>query len=121
MDWSFDSSRAIYAQIVEKIKLYIISGKLEPGEKMPPVRELASAAGVNPNTMQKAMAYLEQSGLVYSSRTSGRFVTEDRELISEEKQKIANAQITEFFNQMGKTGFTHEEVISLINNYRNEQ
>lgn len=77
MAWELDSDRPIFIQIVERIQMEIISGKYSPGDKLPSVRDLAAVAAVNPNTMQKALTELERTGLVYSQRTSGRFITED--------------------------------------------
>ena len=74
MAWKLDSDRPIYAQILEIIQMQIISGKYQPGDKIPSVRELAADAGVNPNTMQKALSELERSGLILTQRTSGRTV-----------------------------------------------
>ena len=81
MAWELDADRPIYAQLVERIQKEIVSGKYQPGEKLPSVRDLAAVAAVNPNTMQKAFAELERSGLIVTQRTSGRAVTEDTELI----------------------------------------
>ena len=77
MSWSFDNTKPIYLQIMEKIKLQIVSHELEPNQQLPTVRDLASEAGVNPNTIQRALSDLEREGFVYSKRTTGRFVTED--------------------------------------------
>ena len=87
MAWALDSGRPIYAQIIERVQLDIITGHYKPGEKLPSVRELASEAAVNPNTMQKALSELEQSGLLYTQRTSGRFITEDTDLIHRMKKQ----------------------------------
>ena len=73
----FDMSRPIYAQIVERLKAKILAGIYPPGGHLDSVRDMAAAAGVNPNTMQRALAQLEAEGLVYTERTTGRFVTED--------------------------------------------
>lgn len=81
MSWNLNSDRPIFLQIVERIQMDIISGIYKPGDKLPAVRELASEASVNPNTMQKALSELEKTGLVYSQRTSGRFITEDTNMI----------------------------------------
>ena len=56
MAWQFDDERPIYTQLLEKIRVFIISGQYPPGSKLPPVRELAAEASVNPNTMQKALS-----------------------------------------------------------------
>jgi GntR family transcriptional regulator len=105
MSWVLDSGRSIYLQIVERIELEIVSGKYKPGDKVPSVRELAVEAGVNPNTMQKAMVELERYGLVHSERTSGRFITEDENMITEIRKDLAKKQILEFMERMKKMGF----------------
>ena len=109
MAWKLDNDRPIYAQIVEKIKLRIISGFYQPGSKLPSVRDLALEAGVNPNTMQKAFAELENSGLLITMRTSGRMVTEDEETIAQEK-------IDAFLQDMRELGFGPEQSFLLIKN-----
>lgn len=96
MAWELDSDRPIFIQIVERIQMEIISGKYSPGDKLPSVRDLAAVAAVNPNTMQKALTELERTGLVYSQRTSGRFITEDAKMIEELKNNLAQEQIKEF-------------------------
>ena len=94
MVWSFSDNRPIYAQIIEHIKRETVSGGLAPGDRLPSVRELATDAGVNPNTMQRALSELERTGLVYSQRTSGRFITENTDLIAAMKADLANEIIT---------------------------
>ena len=114
MPWNLTSDRPIFMQIIEIIQLEIISGKYRPGDKLPSVRDLASEAAVNPNTMQKALAELERSGLVYSQRTSGRFITEDVKMIEELKSSLAKEKIHEFLENMQKLGFQKEETIRLM-------
>lgn len=114
MPWNLTSDRPIFMQIIEIIQLEIISGKYRPGDKLPSVRDLASEAAVNPNTMQKALSELERSGLVYSQRTSGRFITEDVKMIEELKSSLAKEKIYEFLENMQKLGFQKEETIRLM-------
>lgn len=116
MPWNLTSDRPIFIQIIERIQMDIISGTYQPGEKLPAVRELASIAAVNPNTMQKALTELERTGLVYSQRTSGRFITEDTKMIEDLKSSLAQEKITEFFESMHNLGFKKEETLSLIEN-----
>lgn len=115
MAWNLDSDRPIFLQIIERIQMDIIAGVYQPGDKLPSVRDLASEASVNPNTMQKAFTELERSGLVYSKRTSGRFITEDVTMLNELKSSIAKEKITEFLEYMKKLGFQNEEILSLMN------
>lgn len=114
MAWNLSSDRPIYAQILEVIQLRIIVGQYRPGEKIPSVRELAAEAGVNPNTMQKALTELERSGLVMAQRTSGRMVTENKEMIREIRNQLAREQVQEFVNKMKELGFDRDEIVTLL-------
>jgi len=114
MAWILDNSRPIYLQIVDVIKTEIISGVYKPGDKLPSVRDLAMEASVNPNTMQKAMTELERSGLVYTQRTSGRFITEDTSKMTELKEQLAKEQIHLFLKTMEQLGFQKEEILHLL-------
>ncbi len=114
MSWNLDSNRPIYPQIMERITMDIISGTYPPGSKLPSVRELAQEAGVNPNTMQKSLSELERTGLLYSQRTSGRFITEDLTMIEHTKNTIASEQVKEFLKKMEYIGFTKQATIQLI-------
>ncbi len=121
MAWALDSGRPIYAQIIERVQLDIITGHYKPGEKLPSVRELASEAAVNPNTMQKALSELEQSGLLYTQRTSGRFITEDTDLIHRMKNSLATMQVREFIRKMRQLGLGDEEILQLIHTIMKEE
>lgn len=114
MQWQLRGDRPIYQQLVEILTEQIVSGQLAAGDKVPAVRELAAQAGVNPNTMQRALADLEREGLMYTNRTSGRYVTEDREMIQKIREQIAGDRITEFLAGMSQLGFTEQEVYDLL-------
>lgn len=114
MSWNLDSDRPIFIQIVEHLQYDIVSGVYQPGQKLPSVRELASAAAVNPNTMQRALSELERDGYMHSERTSGRFITEDTGMIDELKRQLATAQIEEFLEAMKKLGLSNEEIQALV-------
>ena len=114
MQWQLRGDRPIYQQIMEKLTEQIVSGQLNAGDKVPPVRELAAQAGVNPNTMQRALADLEREGLMHSNRTSGRYVTEDRSMIAQIREQIADERISEFLAGMSQLGFTEQEILSLV-------
>lgn len=114
MPWNLDSSRPIYLQIIERVQMDIITGRYQPGDKLPSVRDLAQEAAVNPNTMQKALSELERSGLIYSQRTSGRFITEDKELIHQMRKELAAAEVSAFVAHMKQLGITPEEIRQLL-------
>ena len=114
MPWNLDSSRPIYLQIIERVQMDIITGRYQPGDKLPSVRDLAQEAAVNPNTMQKALSELERSGLIYSQRTSGRFITEEKELIHQMKKELAAAEVSAFVAHMKQLGITPEEIRQLL-------
>lgn len=114
MAWDLDADRPIYAQLVERIQMQIVSGYYPPGGRLPSVRDLAAVAAVNPNTMQKAFAELERSGLIVTLRTNGRTVTEDEELIKNIKTSLAKEQVQDFFIKMKELGYTEHEVVKLL-------
>ena len=121
MAWNLSSDRPIYAQILEVIQLRIITGQYKAGEKIPSVRELAAEAGVNPNTMQKALTELERGGLVMAQRTSGRIVTEDKEMIREIRNQLAGNYLREFVDKMKELGFDKEEIVLLLKEQKGEK
>ncbi len=120
MPWELKSDRPIYTQLIEQIELRICAGIYPQGSKLPSVRDLAQEASVNPNTMQRALAKLEEDGLVCTVRTSGRFVTEDIDMIKRAKSKLALEQVQEFLKKMDELGFEKEEILSIIRNMSEE-
>ncbi|MGI5959048.1 MAG: GntR family transcriptional regulator [Massiliimalia sp.] len=120
MNWKFESDRPIYVQLVEQMKLRIIAGTYPPGSKLESVRDLAAQAGVNPNTMQKAMAELERDGLVFTQRTAGRFITEDTDMIQQMKKSFALKEIQEFLQKMQRLGLSKEEIITILESEQEE-
>ena len=114
MSEQFDSSRPIYAQLVERLKARILAGTYQSGGHLDSVRDLAAAAGVNPNTMQRALAQLEAEGLVRTERTSGRFVTEDTDLIEQLRASAARNIAADFLEQMRSIGYTPQQTTELL-------
>lgn len=121
MKWSFSNDVPIYAQLIEQVKAAIVTGEFPPGARLPSVRDMAAEAGVNPNTMQRAMAELERDGLVYSQRTSGRIVTEDMEMIEQAKRQLAQRHIKVFMSAMGSLGYTVREMAELLSQQSGEE
>lgn len=117
MAWTFDEKSPIYLQIAHRVKLKIASKELSMGQQLLPVREFAQEAGVNPNTVQRAFQELEKEGLVYSARTSGRFVTEDEKLIDQKRHEIAQSLMKNFVTEMAAIGFSSAEIKAIITDY----
>lgn len=120
MAWKFDEKSPIYAQIAQHIKMQIVSNQIKSGDQLPTVRDYAEKAGVNPNTMQRAFIELEREGMVYSQRTSGRFVTQDEELISQMRHEVAQSELSNFVSNMQKIGFSKHEIISELTQFLKE-
>ena len=114
MTWDLAGDRPIWLQLTEQIRLRIVAGEYRAGERLPSVRELAADAAVNPNTMQKALTELERTGLLYSQRTSGRFITEDEGMIRALKQRLAQEQTSAFLARMADLGFSGEETLEIM-------
>lgn len=114
MPWDISSERSVYLQLVDIIKQKIMSGEYKPGQRMASVRELAADAAVNPNTMQRALAELERQGLLYTQRTSGRFVSEDVTLIDGIRMTGMEQKAKEFYQEMTQNGLSADEIRSLL-------
>ncbi len=114
MDYIFDNERPIYIQLVEMIRIDIVSGKFKKGQKLPSVRELALIMKVNPNTMQKALVELENEKLIYTERTNGKYVTENQELIEKVKKELAQDKVNNYLNSMKDIGISYELAIRYL-------
>ena len=110
----FQSNTPIYLQLVNNFKHRIVSGELTVGSKLESVRDLALYFEVNPNTMQRALAELERDELVFAERTTGRFITKDKELIIKMRESVAQEIIDQFILQMSSLGFSNQEAINLF-------
>lgn len=120
MVWKFNDEQPIYQQIISQIKERIVAGEWKAGSKLKSVRELALEAGVNPNTVQKALAELEREGLVYSQRTAGRFVSDNKEKTDRLQEEMTMECIKTFVAQMEKMGYKKEQIIEMLNKYISE-
>ena len=114
MNFIFDNDRPIYIQLVEQLEIYIISGKIKSGEKLPSVRDLALMTKVNPNTMQKALAELEDLKLIYTERTNGKYVTKDARLLDKFKDKYAKEKTKKYISEMKELGFKNDKIIEIL-------
>ena len=121
MIFEFDDNTPIYIQLVEQIKIHIISGKLKAGDKLPSVRELALQLKINPNTVQKAMIELEDLALIYTERTNGKFVTTNQRLLDKYKMKHALELSNKFFDNMESIGFTKKDAIKYLKNMEGDK
>ena len=114
MEYIFDNERPIYIQLVEMIRIDIVSGNFKKGQKLPSVRELALTMKVNPNTIQKALAELEDEKLIYTERTNGKYVTEDEKLIEKTKKQLAQEKVNNYLNSMKDIGISYKLAIKYL-------
>ena len=121
MNWNITAGRPVYVQLVEQLALALVAGEFPPGSRIPPVRELAADAGVNPNTMQRALAQLEAEGLVYTERTTGRFVTEDTALLEQLRDETARAMTAEYLEKMRGIGYGPAEAAKLVTGWEKKE
>ena len=120
MEWIFKDGVPIYTQIIDEMTMRIASGAYEPGDKLPSVRDLAVDAGVNPNTMQRALAELEREGLLMTVRTSGRLVTGSEERLRTLRMELGNSVIGEMFINLRRLGLSDGEIVEAVRNWRQE-
>lgn len=114
MDYIFDNVRPIYIQLVEMIRIEIVSGKFKKGQKIPSVRELALIMKVNPNTMQKALLELENEKLIYTERTNGKYVTSDENMIEKVKAELAKEIVSNYLNSMKNIGIDYNSAVKYL-------
>lgn len=114
MDWKLNNDRPIWPQLSQQLARRIIAGVYPPGSRLPAVRELAAEAGVNPNTMQRALAQLEQEGLARADRTAGRLVTQDAAVLEAARLREAEAVIRGYFEAMSALGYSRERAVELL-------
>lgn len=118
MKFNFDNNIPIYIQLVEQLKIYIISGNIKPGDRLPSVRELALQTKVNPNTMQKALTELEEQQLVYTERTNGKYITNDKELIEKIRKDYADELTKKYLSNMLDIGINKLETTKYLKEYK---
>ncbi|OIJ11170.1 GntR family transcriptional regulator [Anaerobacillus alkalidiazotrophicus] len=114
MNVSFDNSKPIYLQLMDYFFQQICNGSIEPGEKLPSVRETAVEVGVNPNTVQRTYAEMERLQVVVAKRGQGSFVTEDKTIIKRLRSEISEQYVGKFVTYMKNNGFTEEEIIEQV-------
>ena len=114
MAWKFNDNAPLYLQIVNTLKRDIASGAYPPGSRLPSVRDLALEAGVNPNTMQRALSELERSGLVNSQRTAGRFITEDAAVLMTLRKSMSEEIISVLIARLRSLGMSDEQILDTI-------
>ena len=121
MAWELDGNRSIYSQLIEVILRRIVTGVYPAGSRLDSVRDLASEAGVNPNTMQRALMELERTGMITTQRTSGKFVTDNQEMIDGVKKEMANKAVARLLTEMEKLGLEKDDVIGIIRRNSDER
>ncbi|MBC1587476.1 GntR family transcriptional regulator [Listeria welshimeri] len=110
----FDDSKPIYKQIVHYIHTEIVTGIYTAGDKLLSVRELATKLEVNPTTIQRAYAELEEAGIIYTVRGTGKYLTEDKRRIEQLENDIAKQLTENFINEMSKLGINKEKIIAWV-------
>ena len=107
-------ARPIYEQVMDSLRRLVVSGAIQPGEQLPSVRDLALEAGVTPTPMQRALSELEREGLVYSQRTAGRFITDDRQLLQNLSREQADAQVRAMLQAVRALGYDGPAILGLV-------
>ena len=121
MEWKLSDDRPIWLQLSQQLARRILVGAYPPGSRLPSVRELAAEAGVNPNTMQRALAQLEQDGLAKADRTAGRLVTRDTAVLEGARAAEAGVVLEQYFEAMAQLGYTRREAGALLEEESNHE
>ena len=116
LDFKVDARAAmpVYEQVKQEIKLLIISGYLEPEDKLPPIRELASQLKINSNTIVKVYFQLDVEGYIYSQPGTGYFVRADWQSNKDEKQDLFDQITQEYISKGLKLGYSLEAMATRL-------
>lgn len=114
MAWQFRGHSPVYRQIVRHIRADILNGCYQPDEQIPPVRQLAMEASVNPNTMQRALSELEDEGLLVSRGTVGRFVTSDEAVLERARRTARQDALEKLAEEAQAAGLTLDDLVQYI-------
>jgi len=114
MAWQFSSDKPVYLQIAERIRRAVLAGRYPSGSQIPTVRQLALEAAVNPNTVQHALAELENEGIIIARGTIGRYVTEDRQVLENCRKRLAEELVYGFLESMAQLSISEEQIIAMI-------
>ena len=118
---NYRDGRPIYEQVKDDLRRLVVTGAMQPGEKLPSVRELAAEAGINPNTVQRAFSELEREGLIYTQRATGKYVTENEADIKSAREALARTQVADFLRAMQSLGFSVGDVIVLLQSFNESE
>jgi len=124
VDFSLDNKSGVpyYRQIIEQVKYGISRGELQPGDRLPTVRQLAVDLSVNPNTVIRAYREMEIEGVLETHQGSGTFVGSRRPEIDElEQQRMLDQILTELLARATSYGFTLEEVLEGLRQRKEEK
>ena len=114
------SETPIYEQIAQNIISQVLSGSLQPGDRIPSVRHLARQLGVNPNTIQKSYASLLENGILYSMKGKGDFVADNLSALRYMKKKELIAELTQLTQEAKKAGLWIDELLSTVDSAYSE-
>ncbi|MBE6586313.1 MAG: GntR family transcriptional regulator [Ruminococcaceae bacterium] len=119
MSWQFHNKAPVYLQLVSRIRKDILNGRYKADEQVPPVRQMAFEAAVNPNTMQKAFAELEREGLLYVRSTAGRFVTSDEEILRRARKTMQEEALSQLLEEALSLGISKDDIINFVQQSKN--
>ena len=116
---NFNDNKAIYLQIADRIGDQILAGSLTPDGKVPSVRELAAEIEVNANTVARTYEYLQQSGVIYTKRGLGYFVSPDAKerIVASRRDQLMQGEMDYFLGQLKAVGITPAELQQLYSDY----
>ena len=116
---NFKDNKAIYLQIADRIGDQILSGSLSPEGKVPSVRELAAEIEVNANTVARTYDHLQQSGIIFTKRGLGYFVSPDAKdkIVTSRRDQLMQGEMDYFLGQLKAVGITPAELQGLYSNY----
>jgi DNA-binding transcriptional regulator YhcF (GntR family) len=129
---TFDDRMPIYRQIILQFSRSFVRGNIQPGDRIPSIRELSALLKVNTNTIQRVYQEMERDEMINSKRGTGYFFTEDRKMIEKMRRNLAQESLNRFVEEMRALGCADTEILEELelfmkggkkyaNNFRNQR
>ena len=114
---AFDDRLPIYRQIILRFSQAFARGDIQPGERIPSIREISALLKVNTNTIQRVYQEMEREGLIGSKRGAGYFFTEDLSMIEKTRRDLAQVSLSRFVEEMRALGCADREILKQLETF----
>jgi len=114
---TFDDRMPIYRQIILRFNRAFVRGDIQPGDRIPSIRELSALLRVNTNTIQRVYQEMEREGIISSKRGTGYYFTEDKKMTEKMRRELTRESLQRFMEEMSALGLEKKEIMDELETY----